>query len=264
MSQDLVSVIIPCYNAGSYLRACVESVLRQTYRHIEVLIIDDCSTQEETHKVLDELEQTDNRIKIFYLDKNSGPAVARNEGIIRAQGRYIAFCDSDDMWHPTKLERQIAYMQEKQCALCSTSYYIVDESNSIIGIVRSPSKITYQMYKRDNKIGCLTAIYDTKLLGKKYYMPLLRKRQDWGLFMKILRDIKFCYPVTQPLAYYRRRQNSISSDKTSLIKYNVNIYKQILGYPTLKAYLYFFFSFLPTYLLKVVKIKWDSYLLRKK
>ena len=264
MSQDLVSVIIPCYNAGSYLRACVESVLRQTYRHIEVLIIDDCSTQEETHKVLDELEQTDNRIKIFYLDKNSGPAVARNEGIIRAQGRYIAFCDSDDMWHPTKLERQIAYMEEKQCALCSTSYYIVDESNSIIGIVRSPSKITYQMYKRDNKIGCLTAIYDTKLLGKKYFMPLLRKRHDWGLFMKILRDIKFCYPVTQPLAYYRRRQNSISSDKTSLIKYNVNIYKQILGYPTLKAYLYFFFSFLPTYLLKVVKIKWDSYLLRKK
>ncbi len=264
MTQDLVSVIIPCYNAGSYLRACVESVLRQTYQNIEILIIDDCSTQEETHKVLNELEQTDSRIKIFYLDKNSGPAVARNEGIIRAQGRYIAFCDSDDMWHPTKLERQIAYMQEKQCALCSTSYYIVDESNSIIGIVRSPSKITYQMYKRDNKIGCLTAIYDTKLLGKKYYMPLLRKRQDWGLFMKILKDIKVCYPVTQPLAYYRRHQNSISSDKTSLIKYNVNIYKQILGYPTLKAYLYFFFSFLPTYLLKVVKIKWDSYLLRKK
>ena len=120
------------------------------------------------------------------------------------------------------------------------------------------------MYKRDNKIGCLTAIYDTKLLGKKYFMPLLRKRQDWGLFMKILKDIKVCYPVTLPLAYYRRRQNSISSDKASLIKYNINIYKQILGYPTLKAYLYFFFSFLPTYLLKVVKIKWDSYLLRKK
>ena len=96
MSQDLVSVIIPCYNAGRYLRACVESVLRQTYQNIEILIIDDCSTQEETHKVLDELEQTDSRIKIFNLDKNSGPAVARNKGIAHAHD-HIAFCDSDDM-----------------------------------------------------------------------------------------------------------------------------------------------------------------------
>lgn len=264
MNTDLVSVIIPCYNAGRYLRACVESVLRQTYQIIEILIIDDCSTQEETHKVLDELEQTDSRIKIFYLDKNSGPAVARNEGIIRAQGRYIAFCDSDDMWHPAKLERQIALMQEKRCALCSSSYYIVNEANSIIGIFHSPSKITYQMYKRDNKIGCLTAIYDTKQLGKKYYMPIINKRQDWGLFMRILKDIKICYPVTQPLAYYRKHQNSISSNKTSLIRYNISIYKQILGYSTLKACLFFLYGFLPTYSIKVAKVKWDSYRLRKK
>ena len=264
MNTDLVSVIIPCYNATSYLRACVESVLRQTYQNLEILIIDDCSTQAETHQVLCELELSDSRIKIFYLNKNAGPAVARNIGIAHAHGRYIAFCDSDDMWHPVKLERQIAFMQEKRCALCSSSYYIVNEANSIIGIFHSPSKITYQMYKRDNKIGCLTAIYDTKLLGKKYYMPLINKRQDWGLFMRILKDIKICYPVTQPLAYYRKHQNSISSNKTSLITYNISIYKQILGYATLKACLFFLFGFLPTYFIKVAKVKWDSYRLRKK
>ena len=264
MNTDLVSVIIPCYNATSYLRACVESVLRQTYQNIEILIIDDCSTQTETHQVLCELELSDSRIKIFYLNKNAGPAVARNIGIAHAHGRYIAFCDSDDMWHPVKLERQIAFMQEKRCALCSSSYYIVNEANSIIGIFHSPSKITYQMYKRDNKIGCLTAIYDTKQLGKKYYMPLINKRQDWGLFMRILKDIKICYPVTQPLAYYRKHQNSISSNKTSLITYNISIYKQVLGYSTLKACLFFLFGFLPTYFIKVAKVKWDSYRLRKK
>ena len=97
MNTDLVSVIIPCYNATNYLRACVESVLRQTYQTIEILIIDDCSTQAETRTVLNELSETDRRIKIFYLNKNAGPAVARNKGIAHAHGRYIAFCDSDDM-----------------------------------------------------------------------------------------------------------------------------------------------------------------------
>ena len=114
MNTDLVSVIIPCYNATSYLRACVESVLRQTYQNLEILIIDDCSTQAETHQVLCELELSDSRIKIFYLNKNAGPAVARNKGIAHAHD-HIAFCDSDDMYHPVKLERQIAFMQEKRC-----------------------------------------------------------------------------------------------------------------------------------------------------
>ncbi|MBS5613473.1 MAG: glycosyltransferase family 2 protein [Prevotella buccalis] len=96
MTQDLVSVIIPCYNATNFLRACVESVLRQTYQNLEILIIDDCSTQVEPRQVLCGLELSDSRIKIFYLNKNSGPAVARNKGIAHAHD-YIAFCDSDDM-----------------------------------------------------------------------------------------------------------------------------------------------------------------------
>ena len=116
------------------------------------------------------------------------------------------------------------------------------------------------MMKRDNKIGCLTAIYDTQLLGRKYYMPTLRKRQDWALFLQILKDCKVCYSYpNQPLAVYCRHKHSISSSKMSLAKYNIAVYRSILGYGWLKACFYFAFLFLPTYILKLMKRELDSY-----
>jgi teichuronic acid biosynthesis glycosyltransferase TuaG len=259
MQQDLVSVIMPTYNTGKLLSDSIDSILKQSYSHFELLITDDGSTDPYTIDLLKQYEAKDPRIKVGYLNGNYGPAVARNKSIERAQGRYIAFCDSDDRWAPDKLEKQIAFMKEKQCALCSSSYFIVDSADNIIGIFRSPKTITYGMYKRDNKIGCLTAIYDTQKLGRKYYMPTTRKRQDWGLFLNILKTSKKCYALTEPLAYYRKRNNSLSSNKRSLVKYNINIYKQILGFSTIKAYLYFAFLFLPTYFLKTLKVRWDSY-----
>ncbi len=259
MDQDLVSVIMPTYNTGKLLSDSMDSILKQSYSHFELLITDDGSTDSYTISLLKQYEAKDSRIKVSYLNGNSGPAIARNKSIERAQGRYIAFCDSDDRWTPDKLEKQIAFMKEKQCALCSSSYFIVDSDSNIIGIFRSPRTITYNMYKRDNKIGCLTAVYDTQLLGGKYYMPATRKRQDWGLFLNILRTSQKCHALTEPLAYYRKRNNSLSSNKRSLVKYNINIYKQILGFSTIKAYLYFTFFFLPTYFLKTLKVRWDSY-----
>ena len=122
------------------------------------------------------------------------------------------------------------------------------------------TEITFSMMKRDNKIGCLTAIYDTQLLGRKYYMPTLRKRQDWALFLLILKDCKVCYSYpSQPLAVYCRHKHSISSSKISLAKYNIAVYRSILGYGWLKACFYFAFLFLPTYILKLMKRKQDSY-----
>lgn len=259
MLNDLVSVIMPTHNTGKILFGSIDSILRQTYPHLEILITDDGSTDPCTLDLLKQYEAKDPRVKVRCLDGNHGPAIARNKSIERAQGRYIAFCDSDDLWMPNKLEKQITFMKEKQCALCSSSYLIVDSDNNIIGIYRSPQTITYNMYKRDNKIGCLTAIYDTRMLGKKYYMPIIRKRQDWGLFLNILRTAKKCQAITEPLAYYRKRNNSLSSNKRSLVKYNINIYKQILGFSTIKAYLYFAFLFVPTYFLKTLKVRWDSY-----
>ena len=161
--NELVSVIIPCYNSAKYLRECVESILNQTYTNLEVLITDDCSTDIDTKKILRELEHSDKRVKVFYLDRNSGPAAARNNSIEHAKGRYIAFCDSDDKWFENKLSEQIAFMKKKKTALCSSSYLLIDENTKIIGIVKSPKLIRYSTYQLDNRIGCLTAIYDTNL-----------------------------------------------------------------------------------------------------
>lgn len=257
MRQELVSVIMPTYNASKYLADSIESILAQTYTNLELVITDDCST-DNTHSILEEYSRKDSRVKVEYLETNRGPGIARNKSIERAKGRYIAFCDCDDRWFPDKLEKQIAHMTRKDCALCSSSYLICNENNEVTGINISPKHITLGMLKRDNKIGCLTAIYDIERLGHKFYMPAIRKRQDWALFLNILKECQICFCLTEPLAYYRLRPKSVSSDKFSLVKYNVNVYETVFGYTWLKSYLYFFFRFLPTYTLKVLKRKRDS------
>jgi glycosyltransferase involved in cell wall biosynthesis len=257
MDKDLVSVIMPTYNANKFLADSIESVLNQTYTNLELLITDDCSTDETRH-ILEEYSRKDSRVRVEYLKENSGPGVARNKSIERAKGRYIAFCDCDDRWFPEKIEKQVKHMTKHDCALCSSSYLICDENSNITGVSISPSHLTLGMMKRDNKIGCLTAIYDIQRLGHKFYMPAIRKRQDWALFLNILKECQICFCITEPLAYYRQRLQSVSSDKLSLIKYNVNVYETVFGYSKVKAYLYFFLVFLPTYYLKVMKRKRDS------
>ena len=257
MKQELVSVIMPTYNASKYLADSIDSVLGQTYTNLELLITDDCSS-DDTRSILKRYAEQDKRVKVEYLKENFGPGVARNKSIERAKGRYIAFCDCDDRWFPDKLEEQIKHMTKHDCALCSSSYLICDEEDNVTGINISPSHLTLGMLKRDNKIGCLTAIYDIKRLGHKFYMPAIRKRQDWALFLNILKDCQICFCLTEPLAYYRQRQNSVSSNKLSLVKYNVNVYETVFGYTKIKAYSYFFFMFLPTYYVKVLKRKHDS------
>jgi len=257
MRPELVSVIMPTFNASRYLAGSIESILSQTYTNLELLITDDCST-DETRNILKEFSERDKRVKVKYLKENSGPGVARNRSIERAKGRYIAFCDCDDRWMPDKLEQQIAHMRKHDCALCSSSYLICDENDKITGVNISPSYVTLGMLKRDNKIGCLTAIYDIKRLGHKFYMPAIRKRQDWALFLNILKECQICFCITEPLAYYRQRVDSVSSNKFSLVKYNVNVYETVFGYTRLRAYLYFFLIFMPTYYAKVLKRDSDS------
>jgi len=255
--KDLVSVIMPTYNSSATLQRSVDSILNQTYTNIELLITDDCS-KDNTADLIRSIAEADSRVHPTLLTSNFGPGYARNDAIKRAKGRYIAFCDSDDRWFPDKLEKQIAFMNEKQCALSYTSYLVCDENDNDVGIVVAPERIDLSMLKRDNKIGCLTAIYDTQLLGQKYYMPTLRKRQDWALFLTILMKCGVACGITYPLAYYRITTDSVSSNKFSLVKYNVRVYQQILGYSKFKSYCYFLFCFFPSYSLKVLKNKVNS------
>ena len=266
MSKQLVSVIMPTYNSGRLLKDSIDSILNQTYHDLELLITDDNSSDVQTREILQYYSQKDERVNVLLLDSNHGPGYARNKSIERARGRYIAFCDSDDRWFPEKLEKQLAFMAKRKCALCYSSYIMCDDTDKDLGITIAPAKMTFNKLKRDNQVGCLTAIYDTQMLGKKYYMPAIRKRQDWGLFLSILRDCKEAYAIQEPLAFYRIRQNSVSRNKLSLVKYNILIYQKVLGFSPLKANLYFFFIFIPNHFVKKAKCWIDSinYLRRKK
>ena len=172
----LVSIITPSYNCASFIRETIESIKTQTYKNWELIITDDCST-DNSCEIISEYVAKDPRIKLFHLDKNSGAGVARNNSIKEATGRFVAFCDSDDRWYPEKLEKQLAYMQAKDCAMSHTSYMTCSENDNITGIIVCKKRESLKSMCKDDKMGFLTVIYDTSKTGK-IYMPELRKRQD--------------------------------------------------------------------------------------
>lgn len=252
----LVSIITPSFNSVDFIVDTIEAILKQTYPYWELLITDDCSTDNSV-KIIEEYTRKDARIKLQKLEKNSGAGVCRNKSIEAAKGRYIAFCDSDDVWMPQKLEKQLAFMEKKGCALTYSSYILMDEDRNEKGIMVCMRKIDFASMKRDDGIGCLTAMYDTEKVGKMY-MSSIRKRQDWGLWLEILAKCKVAYGIKEPLAYYRIRSGSISNNKFALVKHNINVYRTILKFSALKAYLFFLFVFIPTYLWKKLKIRINS------
>ena len=259
MSQELVSVIMPTYNAGRFLSASIESVLGQTYENLELLISDDCSTGQDTLDTLKHYSEKDPRVKVFYSDKNQGAGPTRNKSIYEAKGRYIAFCDSDDRWLPNKLEKQIAFMKERRCSLTYASYYICDEDDQDKGIFIAPSIVTYKGMLRDDKIGFLTAVYDIQAVGRKFYFPNLKRRQDWAMLIELLQECRVAYGQKEPLGIYRIRKGSISHNKLALVRYNTKVYQEVLGFSKFKSYLFFAVIFMPTHTVKFIKKKIDSY-----
>ena len=251
---SLISIITPSYNSATYIGKTIESIQAQTYTNWELLITDDCSS-DDSRVVIQSYANKDPRIKLIVLEKNSGAGVARNKSIAAAKGRYIAFCDSDDRWYPDKLEKQLAYMNAKDCAMSHTSYMTCDENDRITGIVICRKKETLNSMCKDDKMGFLTVMYDTEKVGK-VFMPELRKRQDWALKLKVLNICGEAWGMKEPLAYYRKRSDSISSNKRSLVKYNIAVYNEVLGWSKIKSNLFFYFRFMPTHLIKLLFLKY--------
>ena len=252
----LVSIITPSYNSAVFIGETIESILAQTYTNWELLITDDCST-DNTNDIISQYIQKDNRIKFFKLEKNSGAGVARNNSIKEAKGRFLAFCDSDDCWYPEKLEKQLAFMVNNNYEFTCTSYDIYNEiSNVKVGYIKCKKKITYWNLLKDNSIGCLTSIYDTSRIGK-IYMPTIRKRQDWGLWLTIIKKTKTVYGLQETLAKYRIRENSISSNKIAMLKYNYKLYKDVEGFSSFSSILLLSLYFMPYYFYKKIKQRID-------
>ena len=232
-----VSIITPCYNAEEFLISTYLSIRNQTFSDWEWIIVDDCST-DESWRLIEGLAQEDFRVHPVKLSENSGAAVSRNTGIEKASGRYIAFLDSDDMWLPKKLETQIKFMQEHDVVLSFSAYQRIDEQGNLLERIGVPKRVSYTDLLKVCSIGCLTAVYDVNKVGK-VYMPLIRKRQDLGLWLKILKQVPYAYSFPEVLALYRVRKDSISSNKRVAASYTWKLYREVENLSFLKAVYYF-------------------------
>lgn len=220
-----VSIIMPAYNSSSYISDSIDSVLSQTYADWELIIIDDCSTDD---TALLAGKYTDERIILLKNDVNVGGAESRNIGISRANGRYIAFLDSDDMWSHDKLEIQIEFMRAHNYGFTYTAYTTVGEDGVIGSAISVPSIVRLKDIYKHNWIGCLTAIYDTLPFGK-VYMPNVRKRQDFALWIKLLELFECAYGVRSNLGYYRIREGSLSENKFDALKFYWIVLRSVAG-----------------------------------
>lgn len=233
-----VSVITPTFNSAKYVFDTYASLQAQTLTDWEWVITDDGSS-DQTPAILKGLAERDPRLNLEFSHENLGPAVARNRSIERANGRYLAFLDADDQWLPEKLEKQILFMEENKHAFTHTWYQPVNEQGLPVGrVVKAPLRLSYRELLKSNRVGCLTAVYDVQMLGK-VFMPVLRKRQDYGLWLDLLKRMPYVYCLSECLALYRVAPGSISSNKAEMLKYHWKLYREVekFSIPTTVYYL---------------------------
>lgn len=231
----LISVITPAYNAEDFIAETIDSVLNQTYEHWEMIIIDDCSTDGTVEKIN---TYTDDRITLIELKKNSGSGIARNRGIDAANGRFIAFLDSDDLWLPEKLENQLSFMMQHKVAFSFTEYARMKEDGSLLkSNIRAPETINYHGLLKHCVIGCLTVMIDMDKTGH-IQMVDLRARQDYVLWLTLTKKGYLAYGIPKELAIYRIVRNSISSNKFKMAKRNWKVYRHIEGQGFFKSIWY--------------------------
>lgn len=236
-NQPLVSIIMPCFNSEHFIIESINSVINQSYKNWELIIIDD-NSKDRSIEIIQEFLQKENRISLIINEENSGAAISRNKGIEASNGDFIAFLDSDDIWKEEKLEKHIDFMMKNDLLLSYTYYSQISEDGSFIKKVTPPHSLNYQQLLKTCHIGCLTAIYNKKKLGK-VYMPNIRKRQDYALWLKILKQNNTAICLPEYLAFYRIRSDSISSNKIKAAKYNWHLYRKIENLNFFKSSYYF-------------------------
>ena len=224
--DKLVSIITPTYNCGKFIARTIDSVLAQTYTNWEMIIVDDCS-KDDTKEVVEKYMANDSRIKYECREINSGPAVARTRAMELATGSYMAFLDSDDIWMPDKLERQLKFMEDNDVDFSCTEYEKIDEDDNSVGKIRKVLKKTdYNRLLLDCPVGNSTVMYNVEKMGK-FKVPDIRKRNDDALWLQMLKKEKYIFGMQEVLTKYRVRKNSVSSNKFVLIKYHWKLYREI-------------------------------------
>ena len=243
MSEYLVSIVTPVYNSEKFISETIDSIQNQTYKRWELILVDDCSS-DNSYDIISKYIKYDKRIRYIKLEKNSGAAVSRNTGIKNAKGRFIAFLDSDDIWLPEKLEKQVKYMLDKKIGFTFTSYrYMKEDGTKTNKVAKAPYKIDYNGLLKNTIIGCSTVVLDRKIVGN-FLMPLVRKGQDTATWLMILRNQKYAYGIEEILVDYRLVGNSLSSNKIKALKRTWNIYRSVEKINVFKStYVFCFYVF---------------------
>lgn len=233
--NELVSIIMPSYNTGRFLAESIRSVLAQTYDNWELIVVDDCST-DDTDAVVAGF--TDPRIRYFKNEKNSGAAQSRNRALREAKGRWIAFLDSDDLWEPEKLALQVEFMERGGYAFSYTPYHEIDENSASLGVtVTGPKRITKVGMYSYCWPGCLTVMYDVKTVGLVQIVDI-KKNNDYAMWLAICQKAD-CYLLDRVLASYRRREGSISNHGyLALIRWHYRLFRDAEEMGVLKSSLY--------------------------
>ena len=226
--NDLVSIIIPVYNANKYIEATVDSVMAQGYADWELLLVDDGST-DGSGETVDKLALQDEtkRIKVLRPEEHGSAAKARNYGLSQAKGRYIAFLDADDLWEKDKLEKEMSFMKEKQAGFVFSGYEFADAQGNGTGkVVKVPDTLTYRQALKNTTIFTSTVLIDTEVIDKKLvFMPEI-KSEDTATWYQILRNGYVAYGLNENLVKYRRVANSLSSNKLEAIRRIWNLYRK--------------------------------------
>lgn len=239
-----VSIVMPYYNAAKYIKETVEAIIAQTYKDWELIIVDDCSPAPETRDVLQNICSMDKRIRVLKAKVNGGAGLARNIAIREAKGNFLAFCDSDDWWYPTKLEEQVKFMIDNNYPFTCTWYEDANEHLEPYYTMKQESKQSYKSMISGCNIGTPGVMINIDLLGKKY-MPNLRRAEDWGLWMLYLRETDYLVTYPKALWKYRHVPGSETSNKWKQMTSVVAMYRTVLGMNCLKAWWVCLFIFLP-------------------
>lgn len=215
--NKIVSVIIPVYNSEKFIGETINSVLNQTYKEIEIVLVDDCS-KDNSRKIIEQFMKKHKNIVYHLQEKNEGAAVARNTALDIAKGRYIAFLDSDDLWYPQKVEKQLNLMQEKNAAFSYTAYEIVDESGALIkNKIKIIKELKYKQLLKRTVVSTPAVVIDRCIIGS-LKMPNRRTGQDYAYWLLLLRKVEIAYGLDESLAKIRKREGSLSKNKLQNIK----------------------------------------------
>lgn len=235
-----VSIITPVYNSEKFLAEAIESVINQTYQNWEMILVDDKSTDNSINTIKFYAEK-DERVLPIFLNENVGAGPARNKAIEASTGQIIAFLDSDDIWLKEKLEKHVAFMRERNAAFSHTSYGFINEEGKVINKTFhvSDRPIKYKDLLKRTEISCLTAMYDVKKIGKMY-MPDLRVKQDYALWLSILKKGFVSIPMDEELAFYRQRKNSNTNKKHKLVFKHIKFLYHTQNLGTVKTMYYTF------------------------